>query len=99
MCMEYVAGVQRGPTSPDDCERLGSVVGEVHELSTDDLPDASQGPLTLVQYLDSRLTKITERTPAIRAPLPAAVQRRLEGALSLVAQPAPGSTALRMLPD
>jgi len=86
MCMEYVAGVQRGPTSPDDCERLGSVVGQVHDLSIDDLPDALQGPFTLADYLDSRLAKIAERTPAIRAPLPAAVQRRLEGALSLVAQ-------------
>jgi aminoglycoside phosphotransferase (APT) family kinase protein len=86
MCMEYVAGVQRGPLSPDDCERLGSVVGQVHELSTEDLPDASQGPFTLAEYLDSRLTKIAERAPAIRAPLPAAVQRRLEGALSLVSQ-------------
>jgi aminoglycoside phosphotransferase (APT) family kinase protein len=86
MCMEYVAGVQRGPTSPDDCERLGSVVGQVHELSTDDLPDASQAPYTLAEYLDSRLAKITERTAAIRAPIPTAVQHRLEGALSLVAQ-------------
>jgi aminoglycoside phosphotransferase (APT) family kinase protein len=86
MCMEYVVGVQRGPTSPEDCERLGFVVGQVHELSTDDLPAASQVPFTLVQYLDSRLAKITERAPAIRAPLPAVVQRRLEGALSLVAQ-------------
>jgi aminoglycoside phosphotransferase (APT) family kinase protein len=86
MCMEYVAGVQRGPTSPDDCGPLGSVVGQVHELSTDDLPDASQGPFTLAEYLDSRLTNIAERTPAIRARLPTAVQRRLEGALPLVAQ-------------
>jgi aminoglycoside phosphotransferase (APT) family kinase protein len=86
MCMEYVAGVQRGPTSRDDCERLGSVVGQVHELSTDDLPDASQGPFTLADYLDSRLAKIAERVPAIRAPIPAAAQRRLEGALSMVAQ-------------
>jgi aminoglycoside phosphotransferase (APT) family kinase protein len=86
MCMEYVAGVQRGPTSPDDCERLGSVVGQVHELSTDDLPDASQGPSTMAEYVDSRLTKMAERAPAIRAPLPAAVQRRLEGARSVVAQ-------------
>ena len=86
MCMEYVAGIQRGPSSREDCERLGSVVGEVHELSTDDLPDASQGPFTLAEYLDSRLTKIAERTPAIRAPLPAAIQGRLEGALSSVAQ-------------
>jgi aminoglycoside phosphotransferase (APT) family kinase protein len=86
MCMDYVAGVQRGPASPEECERLGSVVGQVHELSTDDLPDASQGPFTLAEYLDSRLTKINERAPAIRAPLPADVQRRLEAALSLVAQ-------------
>jgi aminoglycoside phosphotransferase (APT) family kinase protein len=86
MCMEYVAGVQCGPTSPDDCERLGSVVGQVHGLSIDDLPDASQAPFTLADYLDSRLAKIAERTPAIRDPLPAAIQRRLEGALTLVAQ-------------
>jgi aminoglycoside phosphotransferase (APT) family kinase protein len=85
MCMEYVAGVQRGPASSDDCERLGSVVAQVHGLSTDDLRDASQEPFTLEEYLDSRLAKITERTPALRAPLPAAVQRRFQGALSLVA--------------
>jgi aminoglycoside phosphotransferase (APT) family kinase protein len=85
-CMEYVAGVQRGPSSPDDCERLGSVVGQIHELSTDDLPDASLGPFTLAEYLDSRLAKIAERSPAIRDPLPTVVQHRLERALSLVAQ-------------
>jgi thiamine kinase-like enzyme len=45
-----------------------------------------RGPFTLAEYLDSRLTKIAERTSAVRAPLPAVVQRRLEGALSLVAQ-------------
>ena len=82
MCMEFVPGHlgEVSAAAAEDVERLGSVVGLVHGLATEDLegwfPDT--GP---AGYRAGRLAQVAAYMPSVRDPLPASVQGRLARAV------------------
>ena len=85
-CTQFVAGQQRELTasSPQDLERLGSVVASIHALPADDLIEWFPETTTPGMYLDSRVDIVDGRVAAyVRDPLPTSVQSRLERAVVL----------------
>jgi aminoglycoside phosphotransferase (APT) family kinase protein len=77
MCMQFVEGDQRPPRDADEVTRLGSAVGGLHALPSEQLTGWSDTKVTLGAYLDARVIEIGEKLRFVRDPLPAAAQRRL----------------------
>jgi aminoglycoside phosphotransferase (APT) family kinase protein len=88
MCMQFLPGQQREPTgaAPQDLEQLGAVMARIHDLPTDDLAALSTTNTTMATYLAERHEDILSKLPSLRDPLPAVVDDRVRGALSLVNQ-------------
>jgi aminoglycoside phosphotransferase (APT) family kinase protein len=86
MCMQFVPGRQRDliAAASSDVERLGSVVGWVHGLPTDDLVEWFPHAGSIAAYRDERVEQIMGNVPWVRDPLPVPVQRRLQRAVLLV---------------
>jgi len=80
MCMQFVPGQPRELTAvdPEDVERLGSVVGSVHALPTDDLVALFPGTEPGAAYRDASVAQIAGYMPSVRDPLPVPTQRRFE---------------------
>jgi len=86
MCMQFVPGQPRElvAAAAKDVERLGSVIGWVHGLATDDLVEWFPQTGSTAAYRDDRWEEIVRKLPSVRDPLPAPVQRRLKRALLVV---------------
>jgi aminoglycoside phosphotransferase (APT) family kinase protein len=87
MCMQLIPGPQTEvrTAAVGDLERLGSVVGWLHGLPTDDLADWLPERLSFLACLESHLEMaVLGRLPLLRDPLPARVQDRLKRAALLV---------------
>jgi thiamine kinase-like enzyme len=86
MCMQFLAGDQPAlnRVRQPDLQRLGEVVQRLHALPVDDLTDWGPGDLSLPTYAKERWrAHLAFRLPAIRDPLPGALQRRLRAAVGL----------------
>lgn len=80
MCMDFVPGRHRqlAVVGPADVERLGSVVGWVHERPVDELRARLPEPRPDTTYRDGRIEQVLGYLPSARDPLPVAVQDRLK---------------------
>jgi len=83
-CMQFVPGQARDLSSatPEELERLGSVVRWIHERPTDDLePSIARG---IASYAEGRREEVLSRLTWVRDPLPGPVQVRLSAAAEFV---------------
>ena len=86
ICMQFLAGDQPAlnRVGQQDVQRLGDVVQRLHALPVDDLTAWGPGDLGLLTYAQERWrAHLASRLPAIRDPLPGALQRRLRAAVGL----------------
>jgi hypothetical protein len=85
--MGFIGGHQRelNAVRRKDMQRLGGTVHDLHALRIDDLTEWAPGSHTLTTYAEERWrAHLASRLPAIRHPLPVALQRRLRSAADLV---------------
>lgn len=83
-CTQFVPGEQRdlASASPHDIERLGSIVGWVHDLPTEDIVPFFPETAAPTAYLNSRMDLVYARVASyVRDPLPRGVQRQIGSAL------------------
>lgn len=86
MCMQFVSGreMDLSAATPEDLEKLGSVVAWVHDRPTTELVDGPSTPAHIVSYAHDRLRSIMATTDWIRDPLPAPIQADLRRAAESV---------------
>ncbi len=82
MCMEFLPGSAQelGSAAPEKLERLGRVVAALHAHPVDGLVATLAGTDAIASYAESRLKSILSGLVWVRAPLPARIRDRLEGA-------------------
>jgi aminoglycoside phosphotransferase (APT) family kinase protein len=82
MCMEFLPGSQQalGSATPEELERLGSVVAALHGRAANGLAESWGAMGDIASYAESRLESILSGLAWVRAPLPALIRDRLEGA-------------------
>lgn len=88
MCMQFIPGTQREMSSASlaEFEKLGAVLGWVHDRPTADLETAFATSGTLLAYAEARLESIVAGLGWVRDPLPLAIQRSLEAAAASLQQ-------------
>ena len=86
MCMQYVSGEQRdlAAASPETLEQLGSLVAQVHRLSTADLLDEEHTTSTVPAYLHERHRATVDRVDPLRDLIPTEVRDRVDEAATSV---------------
>jgi len=79
MCMEFVAGSHHelGSATPEELERLGSVVAALHARAVNGLAEPLGATGDIASYAESRLQSILSGLAWVRAPLPALSRDRL----------------------
>jgi aminoglycoside phosphotransferase (APT) family kinase protein len=84
MCMQFVAGQQRDlATAPaETLEQLGSLIAQVHRLSTAGLLDEERTTCTVAAYLHDRHRATVDRVDPLRDLIPAEVRDRVDAAVT-----------------
>lgn len=85
MCMEFVGDELRSPSSADEWQLLGDIIGRVHSFATDDLDDVTLYGTSLLEYLDARSRGILGKAALVTDPVPAEVHDRVRHLASRVA--------------